>query len=67
EMKWEGAIVESVQAGGGAERSGIKIKDHIVAINRESIRYTPLKTILSRLRRNKNRIVTVQRKINVFK
>ena len=67
EMKWEGAIVGNVPEGGSAEKAGIRIKDHLIEVNRQSIRYTPLKKVLRWLNDRAERNIAIQRKVNIFK
>ncbi|MFH1753504.1 MAG: PDZ domain-containing protein [Candidatus Omnitrophota bacterium] len=67
EMRWEGVFVEHLPTDGSSQKSGIKLKDNIVAIDKEYIRYTPLKDAINSLKQNKERLVTVRRKINIFK
>ena len=67
-MEWDGIMVEGLQEGGPCEKAGLKIKDNIIALGGDSLRYTPLKSALRRLRdRSRERKITIRRKINIMR
>jgi C-terminal processing protease CtpA/Prc len=66
-MKWEGAISDSVEEGKAADRAGMQSGDLLVAVNGESLRYTPLRDIEEMLRDGKDKSVSIRRKLTVFK
>lgn len=67
-MKWEGATIDNILDESAAGKTGLKAGDIIVAINGQSIRYTPLKKVIRLLRkRGPKTNITIQRKLSVFK
>ena len=67
-MQWEGVIVNGVPDGGDCGKAGLKLKDHIVAIDGEAIRYAPLKTVERRLaNRAGARKIAIRRDLNIIR
>jgi len=66
-MKWEGTVVESLLETGEAKKAGLKKGDIIAAIDKQSIRYTSLNTILKWTEKEGAKTITIHRKLTVFK
>lgn len=69
EMQWEGVMVDTVTENSDADRVGLRVRDNLVAIDGDSIRYAPLKDVVRMLTEDSadRKKVTIRRKLNVFK
>ena len=67
DMRWEGMAAESVESGGPADKSGLKERDILKAVNKKSIRYTKMADVLELLNQKGKIIVTIERPVTVFR
>lgn len=68
DIKWEGAFIETLNKDGALEKAGFKALDRITAVDGQTTRYAPLKTITRWLQKKSlTRKVTIRRKLSVYK
>jgi len=66
-MEWEGMIVKSIEPGSAVEKTGLKIGDLLIAINKEPIRYTKMKDVIDLLNQRDSVVLSMRRTVTVFK